>query len=286
VEPLASEEIKPPPGTGTIVFPAWSPDGRMIAFRAMGSSGNGGIYVLSAGGGDPQRAISEPVTTDPLSWAPDSRRIAFANASKGNMDIYQFDVFSGGLEPLTSHDGSDTSPSWSRSGDEIVFCSDRSGASNIWAKNLTTGALNQLSSDGGNSYPAVSPDGRSVAWVSEGEGVVVLDRRTGGRTVLESPKEVSFAPAWSPDGRVIAVTATDWGGADVYLSAADGSGALLLTKSVAGDGMPSWAPDGRRMVIASNQDGVYSLRILNGVEVFAGRVLNPVAIRTFPRPVD
>jgi hypothetical protein len=284
-EPLKSESLTAQ-ASGTVVFPAWSPDGRMIAYRSSDSSGNGGIFVVSVGGGEPQRAISGPAIVDPISWAPDSRRIAFASASGGNTDIYIFDVFSGALEHVTTHDGSDTSPSWSSDGNEIAFCSDRGGMKEVWVKDLSSGALTQLTSDGGNTFPSIAPDGRRIAWLHESRGLTIEDRLTGERVAVSSPREVSFTPAWSPDGRVIAVTAQDWGGADVYLAAADGTGALLLTKSVAGDGMPSWAPDGRRMAIASNEDGAYSLRILNGVGVFADRVLNPVAIRTFPRPVD
>ncbi|MEJ2721245.1 MAG: hypothetical protein P8181_08900, partial [bacterium] len=283
VEPLKNEILSGPEG-GSVVFPAWSPDGAIIAYRVTQPARSGGIYVVPAGGGKPQRAVGESGTTDPLAWGPHSKRIAFANASKGNMDIYIVDIFSGTVERVTTDGGSDTSPSWASDGREIVFCSDRGGTADIWVKDLETGKLDRISSGGGNTYPAVSPGGRRIAWIREGRGLVILDRDTGRQSVIETPREVSFVPAWSPDGRVLAVTARDWGGADVYLTAADGSSALLLTKSDSGEGMPSWAPGGDRMAIVSNEEGDYRLRVLDGVAAFTERVLHPPEILTFPPP--
>ncbi|UCG53701.1 MAG: PD40 domain-containing protein, partial [Candidatus Latescibacterota bacterium] len=282
-DPLRRERTSPP-SDDVVISPGWSPDGKMIAYRVIDPSGGGGISVIPPVGGAPQRVINEQGTQDPLSWAPDSKQITFANSSTGNMDIFTFDIFTGTLEQVTSDGSADTSPSWSGDGREIVFCSDRSGQTDIWVKNLTTGQLTQVTTDGANLYPAIAPGGRRIAWIRRGEGVVIYDRLTGKRIVVESPRQVSFPPAWSPDGRFIAVTAEDWGGADICLMTADGANMLVLAKSSEGEGMPCWSPDGEKMVIVSSREGVYSLWTLTGLSAYTKRLLNPVSIRTFPRP--
>ena len=279
-DPLERKRITDP-GDGVLVAPSWSPDGKLIAYRRLDRPGQGAVFVVSPEGGQAQALISEPGTNDPLTWAPDSERIAFANSYSGTMDIHVFDILRGRIDHIIAGGASDRSPNWSKDGKEIVFFSDRSGQEEIWCKNLESGELTRLTSDGGNRSPALSPRGDRVAWVGKGQRLVILVRTTGERHTADLPRKVSFTPAWSPDGRFIAVTAEDRGGACVYLLTSDGGETLLLTKSTAGAGMPSWSPDGRRMVVVINEEGDYGLWILSGLEPYMDRLLSPAAVETF-----
>ena len=265
---------------GLLSGPAWSPDGMKIAYRMVDSSGDGGIHVTTAGGGNSLRMVRGEGIHNQIGWAPDSKSIVYANDVGGNMDIYIIDL-SGEMYRLTSHEGEDMSPSWSRDGGEVVFVSTRSGDSEIWAKDLETGRLSQLTRSGGASYPALSPDGRKVAFIRKERGLFVLDRDSGVEIAAESPKRVFFTPAWSPDGAVIAITAKDWGKTDIYLVAADGERALLLTKGAGMMGYPSWSPDGASLCAVSVTEGRMDLVILDGIESYSSRLLHPVPARLF-----
>jgi hypothetical protein len=270
---------------GLISGPAWAPDGMKIAYRMIDASGMDGIYVVAAGGGNPMRIVKRQGIHNQIGWSPDSKSIVFAKDSGGNTDIYIVDL-SGEMYRITSHEADDMEPSWSRDGEEIVFASTRSGASEIWSKDLETGRLSQLTSSGAAGYPALSPDGRRIAFIRKEKGLFVLDRDSGAETAAMSPKRVFFKPTWSPDGKVMAVMAKDWGKTDIYLVTAGGERALLLTKGASMMGYPSWSPDGASLAVVSVTDSGMELVILDGIESFSDRLLSSVPVRTFERLPD
>ena len=95
------------------------------------------------------------------------------------------------------------------------------------------------------SRPAWSPDGHTIAYVSDGTiGISVIDADGGNQAVLTSGLGDYHLPSWSPDGRKIAFSALD----AIYVIDADGSDLTKLAdRSVIG-GCPVWSPDGRTIV--------------------------------------
>jgi len=278
-DPLERKRITPPM-KGIVVAPSWSPDGKMIAYRWIDPSGQGGVYVIPAEGGKASCAVKERGIIDALTWSPDSRRIAFAAPIEDGMDIHSYDIFAGKLVGVTSDESVDFSPFWSRDGREIVFSSNRAGEKEIWSMNLATGKFARLITGGKNTFPALSPGGERIAWVREGQGLLIMDRVTGRTHVTEVPVKAMFTPAWSPDGRFIAAAAEVSGGSRVYLVDSRNGKALLLTKTVAGSGMPSWSPEGGRIVVVTNDDGDYGLWVLSGLGPYEERLLSPSRVET------
>jgi TolB protein len=248
-DPLRWTRVTPPGGAD--LAPAWSPDGRRIAFRSKTSDGAGGIYVIEFGGKLPRKLADATPLFDQLSWSPDGRRIAFASGDADSADIYTVHVDTRSVEPIVLGPRSDLSPSWSPGGDEVFFSSDRTGQWEVWALQLSNGVLRRVTSDGGNSGPAVSPSGEYVAWIKQDRGVAIKHRASGRELQLQAPRKVAYSPSWSPDGRYLAVTANDWGSWDIYLLRSDGTYALLLTKNHKRDAMPAWSPDGERIALIS-----------------------------------
>jgi len=280
-DPLERKRLTPRV-EGIVAMPSWSPDGRSIAYRWISPSDSGAIFVLPIDGTQPQSVFESEAFNDPLAWSPDSRRVCFAHAANDDPDIFVCDLATRALDNITRHPAADRAPSWSADGNEIVFASNRSGRYEIWSKNLETGQLEQISEGGGNIHAALSPNRERIAWGREGEGLVILDRRTGRRHLVEIPKDVKFAPSWSPDGRFIAVTAGhSLGKAGIYLLTSDGRNALLLTKTHLGNGMPSWSPAGDRMAVVTNDSGDYGIWILSGLERYLERLFSPVPSQAF-----
>ncbi len=116
-----------------------------------------------------------------------------------------------------------------------------------------------------------SPDGRTVLYTPSGcappQPIVALDVTTGSeRRVTQGSY---YSPAWSPDGRRIAVlrrdpaSGTTFGDADVYLIDPDGTGAVNLTNHPAGYSPPQWSPDGSKLAFVSTRGGATDLWVMN-----------------------
>jgi hypothetical protein len=266
-------------------MPAWSPDGKRIAYRSTTGGEAGGIYVIAFGDTVPRKIADATPVDDGLSWSPDGRRIAFSNGDDGQLGIYTVDVETGAVTLIVGGEGSNVSPSWAPNGNEIIYSSDRSGQWEIWACNVASAAQHQVTKTGGNEHPSVSPSGNMIAWIRRDEGVVVLDGLNRRVTTLGSPSRVRFAPAWSADERYIAVTANDWGSMDIYIITVDGTKALLLTKNQKRDVMPAWSPNGRSIALASDLGSRNaSIWVIGGLAPYLERLESNYDIRVFSPP--
>ncbi|NIM18788.1 MAG: phospholipid carrier-dependent glycosyltransferase [Candidatus Latescibacteria bacterium] len=271
------------PEEGDDATPTWSPDGRYLAFSST-RSGGGDIYVMSLKDETLEQLDTGQSAEKHPSWSPDGRSIAFSSIREGNWDIHTIDLAARKIRRITSHKGADLSPCWSENGEKIFFCSNRSGRLQIWSKDLLSGDLRQISFRGSNNYPAVSPEGNRIAWIYNDAMVVVYDLQTEEASVLPSINRASARPAWSPDGRFIAVSAMDWGSLDIYIATADANEVILLTKLPDSEGQPSWSPDGETLAFSSNNNVKQWISIISGIEPYLERLLNPIEIKRFRTP--
>jgi Tol biopolymer transport system component len=206
--------------------PAWSPDGKEIAFSRQPDRYYAypcDIYVMNAdGSGTPRRltpqpklesnssgfatselATSESCDTNPA-WSPDGRKIAFASSRTGNGDIYVVNASGekeGANRPqrLTDSPGVDDQPSWSPDGTEIAFA-------------------RQVDPNKGDN-----------------RDIYKVDADGSGETRLAHPRDPEHSPTWSPDGEQIAFVRQGYLGAPAYSSAiyimeSDGSAPVLVRK--------------------------------------------------------
>jgi Tol biopolymer transport system component len=121
--------------------------------------------------------------------------------------------------------------------------------------------LTRLTFDPGTDvWPALSPDGSQVAFVSTRAGdvdiyVLPVDDPSSIRQLTDVPKG-DYAPAWSPDGTRIAFTSVRSGNRDVWVMDADGGAPHDLTaRSPAEEYDPAWSPDGSTIAFVSLRGG-------------------------------
>jgi Tol biopolymer transport system component len=215
--------------------PAWSPDGRRVAF-ASDRAGNAEVYVMNADGSGQRNLTHSPgFDSDPV-WSPDGRKIAFVSKAFPQRpgDIYVVNADGGGLRNLTAGPGGGESPSWSPDGRTIAFRSLRDGNGEIYVMNADGSGLRRLTRNAASDYgPLWSPNGRKILFVRVRDGnsdIFVIDTGGGALRNLTRHTAEDGAPAWSPDGRKIVFVSKRDGKGEIYVMNADGSGLRRLTQ--------------------------------------------------------
>ena len=206
VQPLAGGGAQQAPGTAAAlnITPAFSPDGRLLAYAHSDESGTD-VYLANVA----DRCCAQRLTVgrfaDNLSptFSPDGRRIAFVSTRAGPPQIYVMAADGTDQELLAPFDygatGSSNAPEWSPDGANVVFHREVSGSPQLFLVDVAGRRVRQLTSSGRNEDPTWGPDGRHVTFVSDRSGrrqLWVIDVETGRVRQLDTPGAARL-PAWS-----------------------------------------------------------------------------------------
>ena len=229
-----------------LMSPAWSPDGRKLAYVSFEDS-RSSVYVQELRTGIRERVSSRDGINGAPVFSPDGRMLALTlSRDQGNLDVYMLELATQRLIRLTDNAAIDTEAVWAPDGESIYFTSDRAGGPQVYRVEARVGGrVERITYEGRyNARPRISPEGDRLAVVHEDRGnyrIALVDPDTGLTQVL-SNGSLDESPDFAPNGALI-IYATQEGGRGVLASVSTDGRIRQQIASVAGQVRePVWSP--------------------------------------------
>jgi len=264
----------PAPGRLSIITgPAWSPDGRWLAYVS-NEDQSFRIYIKPRAVAAAARPVSVrrfesfPTQGRLLAWSPDSRRIAFVASEEGKNFLYFLTLDSQTLERVEMPVSDIMSPVWSPDNRWIVMTGIRDGIGDLYAWNPATGEWRQLTRDRWpDESPAWSPDGSFLVYSTERNDhwqLAKVDFQAGAEPVLMTWGGFDHkSPAFDAQGKGIFYSGDSNGIFNLCWMDLDRSASLRLTDLRSGAFQPALAPDGKQLAYSSYEAGSWQINLFN-----------------------
>jgi Tol biopolymer transport system component/DNA-binding winged helix-turn-helix (wHTH) protein len=255
----------PPPGAFGDLYPAFSPNQKLLAFVRSESIAAADIYLMPANGGEPKRLTFDHSSIRGLSWTSDGREIVFASRRRGSTyNLWKVSATGGEAEQLMTNERDAFSPTISREQSRLAYTQSLTDG-NIWRFSMpgfrgsNEPPVKLLSSTQEDSSPNFSPNGKQIAFASRRSGSFEI--WVGGadgsnpRQLTNIGGPLTGTPRWSPDGSLIAFDSWSEGNPEIYVISAEGGKTWRLTDDRSEDITPSWSRDGQWVYFSSTRGG-------------------------------
>ncbi|NOQ37114.1 MAG: Tol-Pal system beta propeller repeat protein TolB [Methylococcaceae bacterium] len=188
-----------------IMSPAWSPDGKKIAYVSF-ENHRAAIFIQILATGQRIKIASYRGINGAPAWSPDGRKLALTLSKGGSPDIYILNLASKQLTQLTRSAAINTEPTWSPDGQTIVFTSSQSGKPQLYKISSNGGNPHRLTMRGDyNANASFSPDGSKLVMVHANGGsykIAIMNLASGSLNVLTSGS-LDESPSFSNNGSMV-----------------------------------------------------------------------------------
>lgn len=255
--------------SGRLLWPTISYNGKAIVFERDFqvwyydvSTGKASVVNIERRGAPASPGVEHMRMTSQfreLSLSPDGKKVAFI--ARG--DVFVASAKDGGdAVRATNTTGVEAQVAWATNSNSIVYTSDRDGVSHVYSYNFISNTETRLTnSDKNDIGPKFSPNGKLLAFVRNGEQLVVYNIDSNTEMVLAKssignpPFATPGSYAWSPDSKWIAFTS--FGSRsfrNVYVVSSAGGEAkpVSFLANTNSDGV-SWSKDGKYILFNTSQ---------------------------------
>ncbi|MBI4892589.1 MAG: PD40 domain-containing protein [Acidobacteria bacterium] len=244
--------------------PALSPDGRWLAFTRQDLFMVKEVWVMRRTGGPPRRITSDRRNIAGLAWLDNGNLLFISDRGGPGPAIWKV-AAAGGSPRLVAY-----LPPYARglsvsSPARRIAYVQLTVRSSIWRYALASGQNDPerlITSSAVQAHPQYSPDGNSIAFMSDRSGFMEIWVARGDGA---NPRQLTDlhgmggAPRWSPDGRRIAFDMRVDGNHGIFVVGADGGPVARLVADSFENGSPSWSRDGNWIYFLSNRSGAHQV---------------------------
>ena len=225
------------------IDPAWSPDGKRIAFTRW--SNPSGLFVANADGGNEQSIYSSLSALQPQ-WSPDGSKIIFTRQWGGPQNdlTFCFGAFGCFTFPATPH----------------------------WKLTLIDPISKTIAEPRCSNFcfaPTFGVDNTTIAYADANFGVMTTDTQNHDPVTIYNQNPAVQSPRYSPDGKQIVFQTRQHDHWEINVMVWDGSNATPLTQPnplafyVTNNVAPTWSPDGRQILFLSDRGGKWEFYTIN-----------------------
>lgn len=227
------------------LFPAFSPDGSMLAYAARAGTTPNRLFVRSIAGGDPIQLNTGRFDATSPTWSSDGVHLAYMATGDSQPCAIMITTVPAGESREIGRCNRGGGPSWQPNSNFIYFSDqqpDLASGGSIYKINVDTGEITRVTHPpgdwelGGDGDAHISPDGQWLAYirgVSAARSELRLRNLTDGQERILDVDSQLVAIAWTNDSKTVLAAVTDWLGTEIQAFPLDGARSYVMYASSA-----------------------------------------------------